>query len=157
MSEQTGAKVSPRPATDNRGASHGGGRLVMAVFWVVTAYFTYTSVADFFNNQDAPIGPRIVSVLAALGYVLSAISITHNGRRMRIIGQTALTLELAGALTTGLIGLGVADIGAIRNIWANFGAEYFYIPLILPIIGLVWMWATNPRRIVEIAESFDRK
>lgn len=151
------AETEPRPATDNRGASYGGGRVVMAVFWVFAIYFTYTSFVDFVTFSNQPIGPRVLSLIAALGYVLIAAAITHNGRRMRIIGWTALLVELAGVLSTGIIGLGVADIGAIRNTWANFGAGYYYAPLILPVIGLVWIWFTNPRRIVEIAELFDRK
>ncbi|EPD30559.1 hypothetical protein [Gleimia europaea] len=151
------AGAEPRPATDNRGASYGGGRVVMAVFWVCAVYFTYTAFVDFVTFSNQPIGPRVLSLIAALGYILIAISITHNGRRMRIIGWTALLVELAGVLSTGIMGLGVADIGAIRNVWANFGAGYYYAPLILPVIGLVWIWFTNPRRIVEIAESFDRK
>ena len=150
-------ETGPRPATDNRSTSYGGGRVVMAVFWVFAIYFTYTSFVDFVNFSSQPIGPRVLSLIAALGYVLIATAITHNGRRMRIIGWTALLVELAGALSTGIIGLGVADIGAIRNMWANFGAGYYYAPLILPVIGMVWIWFTNPRRIVEIAELFDRK
>lgn len=129
----------------------------MVLFWVVSAYLTFTSLADYFNNQDEPLGPRLISVLAALGYVLASTALTHNGRRMRIVGWVALIVELGGVLISGLLGLGVEEIGAIRNVWADFGANYFYIPLILPILGLVWMWFTNPRRIVEIAESFDRR
>ena len=134
------AETGPRPATDNRGASYGGGRVVMAVFWVFAIYFTYTSFVDFVSFSSQPIGPRVLSLIAALGYVLIATAITHNGRRMRIIGWTALLVELAGALSTGIIGAG-----------------YYYAPLILPVIGMVWIWFTNPRRIVEIAELFDRK
>ncbi|HHT40100.1 MAG TPA: hypothetical protein GX000_00420 [Actinomyces sp.] len=151
------AANEPRPASDNRGTSYGGGRILMGVFWVVSAYLTFTSLADFFNNQDQPLGPRLISVLAALGYVLAASALTHNGRRMRMIGWVALIVELGGVLITGLLGLGIEEIGAIRNVWADFGANYYYVPLVLPILGLIWMWFTNPRRIVEIAETFDRQ
>lgn len=129
----------------------------MGVFWIVSAYLTFTSIADFFNNQDQPLGPRLISVLAAGGYILASSALTHNGRRMRMIGWVALIVELGGVLITSLLGLGIEEIGAIRNVWADFGANYFYIPLILPILGLAWMWLTNPRRIVEIAENFDRR
>ncbi|MDO5034673.1 MAG: hypothetical protein Q4E01_04720 [Actinomycetaceae bacterium] len=151
------AVAEPRPATDNRGASYGGGRIIMAIFWVFAVYATYTSFSDYVTYSEQPIGPRLISVVAAAGYVLASIAITHNGRRMRMMGWTALLIELAGVLTGGLMGVGVADIGAIRNLWAGFGAAYYYLPLILPIVGLTWIWFTNPRRIVEIAESFDRK
>ncbi|MDO5728919.1 MAG: hypothetical protein Q4P71_04760 [Actinomycetaceae bacterium] len=152
--EAAGSRI--QSADDRRGASHGLGRIVIGLFWIAAALFLFTSVSDYMHFPTEPIGPRLVSVLAAVGYVVGAIALTHNGRRMRMIGWTAVGFELAGAFITGMVGIGVDDIGAIRSVWGNFGAQYLYVPLILPIIGLGWLWWSNPRRIVEISEILDR-
>lgn len=149
--------VSARPATDDRSPSYGVGRVVMALFWVAGAYFVYTSAQDFFNHSNEPFGLRITSVLAAFGYLVAALGITHNGRRMRMVAWAALGFEFVGVLVTGLTGVGIEEIGSFRTVWGNLGADHYYIPLILPIIGIAWMWYADPRRIVEISENFDRK
>lgn len=156
MSGQETAAPQIQSADDRRGASHGLGRIVIGVFWLAAASFLYTSVSDYIHFPSEPIGPRAVSVLAAVGYLVGAVALTHNGRRMRMIGWSAVGFELAGAVITGIVGIGVEDIGAIRSVWGNFGAEYYYVPLALPLLGFIWLWWSNPRRIVEISELLDR-
>jgi hypothetical protein len=42
------------------------------------------------------------------------------------------------------------------NAWNAFGADFAYLPLVVAAIGAIWMWLSNPRRIVEIAEQVER-
>ena len=43
-----------------------------------------------------------------------------------------------------------------RSAWTGFGVDFYYLPLIVSIIGLIWMWRSNPRRIVSLAEQVER-
>ena len=36
------------------------------------------------------------------------------------------------------------------------GVDFYYIPLVVSLIGIVWMWRSNPRRIVSLAEQVER-
>ncbi|MDO5721047.1 MAG: hypothetical protein Q4P06_00675 [Actinomycetaceae bacterium] len=154
--ETTTDSAKVRSAKDRRGPAYGWGRVFIAAFWVVAVVATYTALSDFFALSQYPLGPRLVSVLAGLGYVLAAIALSHNGRRMRKVAGACIGFELSGVLITGIVGLGVPQIGQVRNLWANFGQQYWFIPLILPLLGIAWLWWSNPRRIVEIAEKLDR-
>lgn len=147
---------SGRSIRDRRGPSRGWGRIIIAALWIFAAVVTYTAIADFFTLSSHALGPRLVSVIAALGYIVAAVSLTHNGRRMRVLAWTAIGFEITGVIVTGLIGMEVKEIGEIRNIWANFGAQYGFLPMLVPLVSLVWLWWSNPRRIVEIAELRDR-
>ena len=42
------------------------------------------------------------------------------------------------------------------NAWNAFGADFAYLSLVVAAIGAIWMWVSNPRRIVEIAEQVER-
>lgn len=158
----TEEQISLQPASpasaivDNRGPARGWGRLVVAGFWLMGLVITGIAVWQLFGENDTPIGPRLTTLFAGLIYVITAVGLTHNGRRMRVIAWTCLSVALAGPLIWGLIGLGVPRIDLAWSPWADFGANTWFLSLIFPVVGLVWLWWSNPRRIVEIAEGLER-
>ena len=141
---------------DSRGESLGLGRIVMAVFWAFGLWTTTVAVVDLFTlDGDAP-GPVVLALAAGLIYLVAAVGITHNGRRMRIVGWVAVVIEAVGPVAVGLLGLGDLGLSQSRSAWAEFGASFWYLPLPIAVIGLVWLWASNPRRIVARAEQVER-
>jgi hypothetical protein len=52
-------------------------------------------------------------------------------------------IELVGVLTVGT--LSVVDVGEFpdETVWSGFGAGYGYIPLVLPFLGIWWLWTTG--------------
>lgn len=141
---------------DTRGPSLGLGRLVMAAFWLFGAWVTINAVVDVLHWNSGPIGPVLVALVAGLVYLLAALALTHNGRRMRMIGWASVSVEAIGPVLVGVLGVGVPQLSDPRSPWGAFGADYWYIPLVLPVVGLVWLWWSNPRRIVELSEQSDK-
>lgn len=141
---------------DDRRPSWGLGRIVMALFWFFGVITTIPAVVSLIRDQQDPLGPRLVAVLAGIVYLLAAIGITHNGHRMRLLAWGSMAAALVGPLVVGLLGLGMARSSPVVSAWADFGAFYWYFPLLLPLIGLVWLWRSDPRRIVIIAEGIER-
>lgn len=154
--EESGPVPEGDQVADTRPRSLGLGRVVMALFWVFGVWTTVTGVLDLVHVGEGPLGSAIVSVLAGVVYLVAAVGITHNGRRMRIIGWAAMVVSAVGPILVGLLGLGLPELSATRSPWGAFGGHYFFIPLVLPVIGLVWLWWSNPRRIVELAEQVER-
>lgn len=150
-------KVSSDAVTDDRGPSWGLGRLVMALFWIFGIVTTAVAVRDLIREPETPIGLLLISLIAGLIYLVVAIGITHNGRKMRMIAWVGVITEMIGPLITGLLELGLpVDPSAARSAWSQFGADYWYLPLLIPAIGIIWMWRSDPRRIVELAEGIER-
>ena len=91
--------------------------------------------------SDAPLAYTL-SALAAVIYVVAAVAL-GTGRRALLAG--AATIELAGVLAVGA--LSVADPGAFpdETVWSRFGEGYGYMPLVLPVAALVWLWSDRRR------------
>ena len=141
--------------TDDRKPAYGWGRLVIAAFWAAGIAATGVALWKLLSEPGWPVGSRLVALLAGLLYLGAAIGLTHNGRRMRNVAWVCLSLSLGGPLIQGLLWLGEPP-SPVWSPWARFGEQVWFTSLVLPVVGLVWMWWSNPRRIVEIAEGISR-
>ncbi|HET7140198.1 MAG TPA: hypothetical protein VFI36_08565 [Arthrobacter sp.] len=137
----TGGKAG---AQDTRNT--GPGRLLIAVYAVfaisATARAGYQILTKF---SDAPLA-YLLSAFAALVYVVATVSLARPGRTWFRISLAAVLVELVGVLVVG--GLSVFDPVAFphETVWSLFGSGYAFIPLLLPVLGLVWLYRRRPRR-----------
>ena len=56
----------------------------------------------------------------------------------------AISVELLGVLTVGALSLLDPQAFPRATVWSEFGMGYGFIPLVLPILGLIWLWRTRP-------------
>ena len=54
------------------------------------------------DRMGQPWGPRIVALLAGIDYLIAATALTHNGRRMRMVGWVTISLSIAIPIICGL-------------------------------------------------------
>ena len=144
------APVDDRPEVrgveDRRRPAHGWGRLLVVVFAVFgLAVLAPAAVALVRTPTAAPVVGSI-NVAVGLLFILLAVCVAHNGRRMRLIGWMSLSALLTGAGTAP---------GLEVSVWADGGRQLCYLPLLLPLMAAGWMWLSNPRRIVINAERMD--
>ena len=142
-----------RGVEDRRRPAHGWGRLLVVVFAVFgLAVLTPAAVSLV---RDPAAAPAVGSINVAVGllFVLLAVCVAHNGRRMRIIGWMSLSALLTGAALIGVLTDAVE--GREASVWADGGRRLGYLPLVLPLVAAGWMWLSNPRRIVVNAERMD--
>ncbi|MCI6411707.1 MAG: hypothetical protein SOX57_02975 [Schaalia hyovaginalis] len=140
---------------DDRRPSLGLGRIVMAAFWAVGIWTGAAGAADLLDHSG-PWGPSILTLLAGVVYLMAAAGITHNGRRMRILGWACIGTSIGAPLILWVAALDLPELSEARSAWTGLGADFHFIPLAVSLVGLVWMWLSNPRRIVEIAEQIER-
>ena len=134
------------------GKGLGAFALVLAVLGlVILGPAAVTLIRD---PGDAPV-VRSLNVAAGALHVLAAVCVAHNGRRMRMIGWMSLTALLTGAVLFGLLTWTSTAPGLEVSVWADGGRRLAFLPLILPAVSAVWMWFSDPRRIVLTAERMD--
>lgn len=153
------APVDDRPevrgVVDRRRPAHGWGRLLVVVFAVFgLAVLAPAAVALVRTPTAAPVVGSI-NVAVGLLFILLAVCVAHNGRRMRLIGWMSLSALLTGAALIGVLTWTDAAEGLEASVWADGGRQLCYLPLLLPLMAAGWMWLSNPRRIVINAERMD--
>jgi hypothetical protein len=78
-----------------------------------------------------------LTVLAALIYLVAALAL-HRSTELSLRAATlALGLELVGVLAVGAATVAAPDLLGADTVWSGFGAAYGWIPLALPLVGLV--------------------
>ncbi|MEN9731223.1 MAG: hypothetical protein RL488_533 [Actinomycetota bacterium] len=83
--------------------------------------------------------PYSLSALAAVFYVLATIGLIRKGAGWRRFAQIAISLELFFVVAVGIATIFNSDLFPAKTVWSNFGEGYGFTPLILPILGLIWL------------------
>jgi hypothetical protein len=114
--------------------------LVYAVFAISsTARASFQVVTKF---EEAPVSYSL-SLLSAVVYLLATVSLAKSGPTWKTIALASVIFELIGVLTIGAISLLVPELFVEASIWSGFGSGYGYLPLVLPILGLLWIRKTH--------------
>ncbi|MBT2587505.1 hypothetical protein J7I86_16955 [Arthrobacter sp. ISL-95] len=121
----------------------GPGRLLIAVYAIfalsATARAGYQIATKF---AEAPLA-HILSAFAALVYIVATVSLAKPGRTWFNVSLAAVLTELVGVLVVGAISLFDPVAFPHDTVWSLFGRGYGFVPLVLPILGLLWL---NKRR-----------
>ena len=132
---------TPKPSTTGR--SMGAGRLLIvfyAVFAVsATARASFQIITKF---EQAPLAYSL-SLLSAVVYIVATIALASKGKAWRPIALVSVLFELAGVLAVGSLSFVSPELFAHPSVWSGFGSGYGYIPLVLPILGLLWIRKTG--------------
>ena len=117
--------------------------LVYAVFALSASVRAGYQLATKFS--DAP-AAYLLSAFAAAIYVVAAVALAQGGETARRVALVACTIELIG-----VAGRGRAELLRSRSdfpdatVWSHFGQGYGFIPLVLPVLGLIWLVAFRRR------------
>ncbi|RKR19644.1 hypothetical protein [Arthrobacter oryzae] len=132
---------SPAP-TNTRNT--GPGRLLIAVYAVfaisATARAGYQILTKF---SEAPLA-YLLSAFAAVVYVVATVSLAKPGRTAFKVSLVAVLVELVGVLVVGALSVFDSVNFPHETVWSLFGRGYGFVPLLLPILGLIWLYRRRP-------------
>jgi hypothetical protein len=141
--------------TDSRPPVDGPARLLAVVYGIFAisagARSAYQIVTDF---SAAPLAYTL-SAVAALIYLLAALCFWRPSGRSWEVAVAALAVELAGVVLVGLLSVARDDLFPDQTVWSGFGVGYGFVPLILPIVGLLWLARDSTRRQFRGAPAAD--
>jgi hypothetical protein len=123
--------------------SLGVGRLLIVFYAVFAVSSTARASFQIFTKfEQAPLAYSL-SLVSALVYILATVSLAKSGRSWRRIALSAVIFELVGVVTVGSLSFSAPELFAHPSVWSGFGSGYGYIPLALPILGLIWISRTG--------------
>ncbi|TPW76029.1 hypothetical protein [Schumannella soli] len=126
----------------------GLGRVLVIVYAILALAATGRSVSQILSRFDEAPVAFTLSALAAVVYIVATIALVAKGPVWNRVAWIAIGFELVGVLVIGAISLlapqllGLPDInpfGRYATVWSDFGAGYLCIPLVLPVLGLLWL------------------
>jgi hypothetical protein len=130
----------PRDAAINTGL----GRVLLFVYGVFALSASARAGVQIATKfSEAPLA-YLLSALAAVIYIAATVGLAVGGRRGRLIALTSCSIELIGVLVVGTLSLSDSAAFPDATVWSDYGSGYGYVPLVLPMVGLWWLWRHRP-------------
>ena len=122
-----------------RPTSAGIGRVLIAVYGILAlAAIGRSSYQIITKFDEAPLAYSL-SALAAVVYVIATVALVARGDAWFRIALIAIVFELVGVLVVGTLSLIDPALFPDDTVWSLFGRGYAFIPLVLPVLGLLWL------------------
>jgi len=123
----------------------GPGRVLLTVYIIfAVAAGARAGVQIALKFSEAPLA-YLLSAVAAAVYIAATVGLAIGGTKGRLIALTSCSIEMVGVLVVGTLSIGDKEAFPDQTVWSDYGNGYGYIPLILPMIGLYWLWRNRPR------------
>lgn len=124
----------------------GPGRLLIAVYAVFAVAATSRSAVQLATRfDDAPLA-YLLSAFAAVVYVVATVCLARGSTVSRRLAVVSCSVELVGVLVIGALSLLRPELFPDATVWSEFGRGYLFIPVVLPVLGLYWLYRTTPTR-----------
>jgi len=112
----------------------------VAVYGVLALAATARGIYQVATKLDEAPVAYLLSLGAGLVYVVATVALATDRRRL---AWWTVGIEMLGVLVVGVLSL--VDVGDFpdETVWSAFGQGYGYVPLVLPFVGLLWLWRTG--------------
>lgn len=123
--------------------SGGPGRLLIAVYAVFALAASSRAGVQIATRFDEALVAYLLSAFAAVVYIVATVALARPGAAARRVALAAVTVELAGVLAVGTVT--AFDPGDFPDdtVWSLYGRGYGFVPLVLPVLGLLWLRRTR--------------
>lgn len=124
----------------------GVGRVLIALYAILALAATARSTFQLVTKFDVAPVAYVLSALAGGIYIVATVALIKRGAAWNRVAWVTITIELIGVLVVGTLSLVRPDLLPADTVWSYFGRGYLFIPLLLPVLGLVWLSKSRPAR-----------
>ena len=118
----------------------GAGRLLVAVYAVFALSASSRAGLQLATEYDRAPVAYVLSAVAAVVYLVATVALARGARRL---AWATVLFELVGVLVVGTLTVLDRDLFPDQTVWSGYGAGYGFIPLVLPVLGLLRLRATR--------------
>jgi len=122
----------------------GVGRVLIAVYAILALAATARSIYQLATKFDEAPAAYLLSGLAGVVYILATVALLTRGDTWYRIAWATIVFEFIGVIVVGSLSVFDSVLFPSDTVWSRFGAGYVFIPLILPILGMLWLYRTRP-------------
>ena len=136
--------MSPETPPRRSTRAVGAGRVLVAVYAILALAATARSVVQIATRfGEAPVA-YLLSALAGVVYIAATVALVATGRTWYRIAWATIGFELLGVLVVGTLSLVDPVLFPDDTVWSLYGRGYVFIPLVLPVLGLLWLARHRP-------------
>ena len=147
-------------AANSSSRAVGVGRVLIAVYGILALAATGRSVFQIIDRfSEAPLAFSL-SALSAVVYIVATVALLLPGDTWYRIAWFTIGFELLGVLVVGTVSvvrpalLGLHNInpfGREATVWSAYGLGYLLIPLVLPVLGMIWLYRRGPSAAARVS------
>ena len=133
----------------------GPGRLLIAVYALFALSASARAGVQIVTKfSNAPVA-YLLSAFAAVVYIIATVTFVIGSPTARRIALLSCSIEFAGVLAVGTWSLADRATFPDATVWSGYGSGYGFVPLVLPVFGLLWLrrWSGRPRNRRTIVTS----
>lgn len=126
----------------------GAGRVLVLVYGILAMAATGRSLFQILTKFDEAPLAYTLSALAAIVYIVATVALIMPGDAWRTVAWVTISFELVGVLVVGTLSITNPQLFGHPSVWSYYGIGYLLIPLVLPILGLTWLYRRRVARVV---------
>ncbi len=136
--------ISPKKPAATTGRTKGIGRIIVMLYAILALAAAWRSGFQILTKFDEAPVAFTLSALSAVVYIIATFALATPGKTAWKIAIGAVWFELVGVVIVGAWSLLAPSMFPESTVWSTFGIGYGCIPLILPLIGLYWLYRHRP-------------
>jgi hypothetical protein len=117
----------------------GPGTLLVWLYGVMVVGAVSRSAYQIATEFDRAPLAYTLSAVAGVVYGFITYSLVRGGETARRVALVCCAAELAGVLAVGTWTLVDPSAFPDQTVWSDYGMEYLFIPVILPVSALYWL------------------
>jgi hypothetical protein len=126
------------------GTAHGFGRVLVAIYGLFALSASARAGVQIATQfGDAPVA-YLLSAFAGLVYIGATVALARSGTGAWRAALLCCGIELIGVLSVGTASLALSKDFPDATVWSGYGSGYGYVPLVLPMVGLYWLYRNRP-------------
>ena len=150
MSEPQQETTQQEPAQP-QSTRTGPGRLLVAVYALFALSASARAAVQIATKfHHAPVA-YLLSAFAGVVYIIATVTLANGSPTARRIALLSCSIELVGVLAVGTWSIADPATFPDATVWSGYGSGYGYVPLVLPVFGLLWLryWSRRSKKAQE--------
>jgi hypothetical protein len=116
----------------------GFGRILVFIYGIFALAATARALVQLATQASkAPVSYSL-SLFSGIVYIMATWALATDHRRVALV---TVLVELTGVLVIGSLSH-PSDIDK-ASVWSDYGNGYGFVPLVLPFVGLWWLWRVH--------------
>ena len=114
-------------------------KVLLALYALFTVAAGARALVQLTTQYDEAPVAYWLSLVAAVTYALGWYAIREASAGNTGFASVMLWIELAGVVTVGTLSLVRSEWFPDASVWSGYGIGYGFVPLVLPVAGLIWL------------------